>query len=57
MNKSLKEKVLKGAEFIKNGDPLKDVMDNYEIMDAIVEFAKILKNKEEEVSWTPHADI
>ena len=40
----LKDKILKGAEYIENGDPLKDAMDDYEIMDAIAILAEMIKD-------------
>lgn len=32
----LEEKVLEACEYIENGDPLKDVLDDSEIVDAII---------------------
>lgn len=39
---TLEDKINKAAEYIKNGDPYHDVMDNYDVMDAIELLAKIL---------------
>ncbi len=42
---NLEEMVLKGAEYLESGDPLKDVMDYSDINDAIVMLANLIKDK------------
>ena len=37
--KKFREKILKAAKFIDAGDPYKDVLDEYDVMDAIVYLA------------------
>ena len=43
MTQKFYDKILKAARFIKNGDPLKDVLDRRDIEEAITLLAKILK--------------
>lgn len=41
------DKILKAAEYIENGDPLKDVLCGHELEDAILKAAElVLKNKD-----------
>jgi len=44
---TIEEKVTKAAEYIASGDPYKDVMDDYDVVEAIELLAKILKQQEE----------
>ena len=39
------DKIIKAAEFIENGDPYKDVLDEFEVMEIIVELANRLKKE------------
>jgi len=45
LNKEFYDKIIKADRYIKNGDPLKDILDDYEIMQAIELLAKMLKEK------------
>ena len=39
MDEELKKKIRKASEYIIDGHPYKDVLDEYEVMDIIVELA------------------
>ena len=41
----LEKLVLEGAEYLENGDPLKDVMNSSDINYAIVMLASLIKDK------------
>jgi hypothetical protein len=43
MTRELRNKIIKAAKYVKNGDPLKDVLSKDEIEDAIVFLADIFK--------------
>ena len=43
---TIEEKVKKAAEYIKNGDPYRDVMSSCDVMEAIEFFAKRLSMEE-----------
>lgn len=45
MDKELIKKIIKAADYVENGDPLKDVMDDHDLGMAIVEFAGRLKKE------------
>lgn len=47
MTQEFYDKIMKAAEYIKCGDPLKDVLDDYEIAEAIELLAKLLKERNE----------
>jgi hypothetical protein len=40
----LEKKVLKACEYMENGDPLKDVLDDYEVMEAIELLGEYIKD-------------
>ena len=44
---TIEEKVTKAAEYIASGDPYKDVMDDYDVVEAIELLAKILKQQKD----------
>lgn len=43
MDKELRDKVKKAAKYIKNGDPLKDVMNVEDVEECIIFLAEIFK--------------
>ena len=40
----LEKKVLKAVEYIDNGDPYKDVLDDYEVMEALELLAEYIND-------------
>lgn len=45
MSEKLKAKILEAAEYIEMGDPLKDVMEDQDICEAIEVLASIIKKE------------
>lgn len=43
-----KDQIIKAAEYITDGCPMKDVLDDYEIMDIIIILAAYLKHAKKE---------
>lgn len=50
LTKKLSNKVQDADEYIENGDPLKDVMDDFEIMEAIQVLASAIRDGAVKVS-------
>ena len=54
---SLRDKIFEAAEYEKNGDPMKDVMDEYNFIDAVLWLRKFLIMHPEELESPFEKDL
>jgi len=45
LNKGLKAKVIEAAEYVENGDPWKDVMNDSEVSEVLIYLAQVLRGR------------